>query len=298
MKIIITGASGLIGKALVTYLKEKGHEVHPVIRSTEPAANDEIRWDPERGFIDYRDLHDIDVVINLSGDNISSGRWTDNKKAEILYSRVNSTNFLAQIIGTLEKKPKVLINASAIGFYGDQGNAILTESSSKGEGFLADVCEKWEMATDSARRHGIRTCLLRFGMVLSEKGGALAAMLPPFKSGFGGRIGSGDQWWSWVALPDLCRAVEFVMTHADIEGPVNVVSPFPVTNKEFVKTLGKVLDKPTVLPMPAFLAKVIFGEMAKELMLASQRVEPDKLLKSNFSFEYPKLEQALKVHEK
>lgn len=293
MKIIVTGASGLVGSALIPYLQSQGHDVKKVNRSTEPLGIDDIRWDPERGFIDYRDLDDIDVVINLSGSNLSEGRWTEKKKAEILFSRVNSTNFLSQVLASLKVKPRLLINASAIGFYGDRGASILTEKSEKGEGFLADVCQDWENATDYARRVGIRTALLRFGVVLSEKGGALKAMLGPFNKGLGGRIGSGEQWWSWIAIDDLCRIVEHVIHNNDIEGPVNVVSPYPVTNQEFTSILGSLLGKPTLLPLPKFLVRIVFGEMGTELLLASQRVEPDKLIKTDYHFLYPKLDQAL-----
>lgn len=294
MHIVITGSSGLIGSALIPYLRARGHNVSPVVRSIEATHHDHIRWDPERNFIDYRDLDEVDVIINLSGENIAEGRWTDAKKDKILKSRVNSTNFLAQVIASLKHKPKCFINASAIGFYGSQGDSILTEKSPKGTGFLSDVCSAWENATDYARREGVRTCLLRFGIVLDEKGGALANMLPPFKAGLGGKIGSGDQWWSWIALEDLCAIISHVIEQPDIEGPVNVVSPFPVTNKEFTKTLGAVLGRPTFLSIPKFAARFVFGEMADEMMLSSQRVEPDKLVATNFSYKYPKLDQALK----
>lgn len=293
MKIIITGASGLIGSALITYLNSKGHTVFPVIRSVEPLEGEGIRWDPDKGFIDYRDLTAIDVVINLSGESVVSGRWNEEKKARIVYSRVNSTNFLSQVIGSLEQKPRLLINASAIGYYGSQGTSILTEESPQGEGFLSEVCAEWESATESARRAGIRTCLMRFGLVLSNKGGALENMIPPFKLCMGGKIGSGKQYWSWIAIDDLVKSVEHVINHNDLEGPINIVSPFPVTNLEFTQTLGKILNRPTIFPLPAFMARLVFGEMADDLFLTSQRVEPDKLLKSGFTFVYPKLDEAL-----
>jgi uncharacterized protein (TIGR01777 family) len=293
MKIIVTGASGLVGSALIPYLKAQGHNVFPLIRTTDPGHGDEIRWDPDKGFIDYRDLTAIDVVINLSGENIAEGRWTEEKKSHILYSRVNSTNFLAQVISTLEQKPKMLLNASAVGYYGSQGNAILTEKSDKGTGFLADVCSEWESAVDPARRAGIRTCLMRFGMVLSSQGGALASMVPPFKMGMGGRIGSGEQYMSWIGIGDLVRAVEFLITHNELEGPINIVSPYPVTNQEFTRELGRKLGRPTFFPLPAFLARIVFGEMADDLFLASQRVEPDKLIRAGFTFNEGTLKAAL-----
>lgn len=293
MKIIVTGASGLVGTALIPYLQSLGHEVLKVIRSTEPLEINDIRWDPERGFIDYRDLDQIDVVINLSGSNIADERWSEKKKNAIYYSRINSTNFLSQVLGSLKVKPRLLINASAIGYYGDRGASILTEKSESGEGFLANVCKDWEGATEYARREGIRTVLLRFGMVLSQEGGALKSMLGPFKKGFGGRVGSGEQWWSWIAIDDLCHIVGHVIDHNEIEGPVNVVSPYPVTNKDFTLILGSLLERPTIFPFPKFLVKLVFGEMGTELMLASQRVEPDKLIKTDYHFLYPKLDQAL-----
>ena len=298
MKIIITGASGLVGSALVPHLREKGHNVFPVVRTTDPVNEDQIRWDPDKGFIDYKDLTAIDCVINLSGENIAEGRWTEEKKAHILHSRVNSTGFLSQVIASLDPKPKMLINASAVGYYGSQGNSVLTEESPKGKGFLSDVCSEWEAATEHARRAGIRTCLLRFGMVLSSEGGALEGMIAPFKMGMGGKIGSGEQYYSWIDIDDLVKAVEFAMDNNQLEGPINVVSPYPVMNYEFTKALGSRLNRPTFIPLPAFLARLAFGQMADELFLASQRVEPAKLIKAGFKFEYPKLKESLDNHIK
>ena len=292
---MITGASGLVGSALIPYLGKRGHDVCAIVRSVKPLGAATIRWDPEKGFIDYRDVSDVDVIIHLSGENIGEGRWTKEKKEKILVSRVHSTNFLAQILASLERKPRLLLSASAVGFYGSQGNAILTEKSPKGSGFLSDVCEKWEGAADPARRAGIRTCFARFGMILSPKGGALKSLLPPFKYGMGGKIGSGRQWWSWIALEDVCSALAHLIETPELEGAINVVSPFPVTNLEFTKTLGSVLHRPTLMPLPAPLARLAFGEMADELMLASQRAIPDKLIATSFTFRYPRLEDALKV---
>lgn len=292
---MVTGASGLIGQALLAHLREKGHQVFPAIRTTKPIEGEVIRWDPERGFIDYRDLEGVEVFINLAGESIADGRWTSEKKERIRRSRVESTNFLAQIAASLEKKPRLFINASAIGFYGSQGDSILTESSPQGSGFLAEVCQEWEEATHYARREGIRTCQIRFGMVLSPKGGALPKMLPPFRMGLGGKMGNGKQWWSWIALEDAVRAIQHVIDQPDLEGPINVVSPFPVTNSEFTQTLGHILQRPTFLPFPAPFARIAFGEMADELLLASQRALPDKLLKTGFSFTLPKLDVALQA---
>lgn len=284
----------MVGSRLVPYLRSKGHTVFPVVRTVDPMDGEVIRWDPDKGFIDYRDMSAIDVVINLSGESIAASRWTEQQKSHILYSRVNSTNFLSQVIASLDQKPKVLLNASAVGYYGSQGCRVLDEESPKGKGFLSDVCSEWEAATEPARRAGIRTCFMRFGLVLAKEGGALAKMMGPFKLGLGGKMGSGAQYMSWIDLEDLVRAVEFLIEHNDLEGPFNIVSPNPVTNKTFTKTLGRALGRPAFFSMPAFVVRLVFGEMGQELFLSSQRAEPSKLEKAGFEFLYPSLKRALR----
>jgi uncharacterized protein (TIGR01777 family) len=294
MKILVTGASGLVGKSLIPFLQSKGHDVKPIVRSTTPLGNDVIRWDPERGFIDYKDVEGTEVFINLSGENIGDGRWDAEKKSKILNSRVEATNFLAQVLASMSVKPKLLINSSAIGYYGDRGSEVLTEKSDPGTNFLAEVCSQWEEATQYARREGVRTVLLRTGMVLTPQGGALKNLLTPFSLGLGGTIGSGKQYYSWITLDDLLNIFQHIISHPIIEGPVNAVTPNPVTSREFAKAIGKVLSRPTLLPLPSILARLILGEMADNLLLASERVKPEVLEKTGYKFLYPTLVPALK----
>jgi uncharacterized protein (TIGR01777 family) len=235
----------------------------------------------------------LDVVVHLAGENIM-GYWTQGKKERIRTSRVNGTRLLCQSLCQLRDPPSVFICASATGYYGNRGNEILTETSSKGEGFLADVCEEWEEATRAASERGIRTLNLRIGMVLSSEGGALKYMLPIFKGGLGGRIGPGNQYVSWIVIDDLVRIIEHVIKQEHLAGPINSVAPEPVTNAELTKTLGHVLHRPTFLSVPTFAVQLIFGELGKELLLSSQRVKPEKLEKSGFQFDYPHLEEALR----
>lgn len=290
MKILIAGASGLVGKHLVEFFRNKGYSVLTLNRSQ--ALQDEIFWDPEKGRLDPAQVENFDAFINLSGENIA-GRWNANKKEKILDSRLRATETIVKAIGMLKAPPRVLINASAVGYYGSQGDQILTEESPSGEGFLAQVCREWEAAALEASQKGVRVALVRFGTVLSPKGGALAQMLTPFKLGMGGVIGSGKQYISWIDINDLAEAIEFVLTHENIQGPVNLVSPNPVTNEEFTKILGGVLKRPTILPIPASAVRFMFGEMADELLLSSARVLPSKLLQAKFSFRFPSLEPAL-----
>jgi uncharacterized protein (TIGR01777 family) len=254
----------------------------------------EICWDPATGWIDAGELEGVDAVVHLAGENLGSHRWNETFKREIRDSRVLGTRLLAEALAALAKKPGVLCCASAIGFYGDRGNEVLTESSPPGTGFLAEVCQAWEAATTPAGDAGIRVVHLRSGVVLSRAGGALAKMLPPFKLGAGGVIGGGRQYWSWIALDDLVRVIEFVLQRTELAGPVNTVAPHPVTNREFTETLGRVLGRPTILPMPAFAARLALGEMADEMLLASARVEPHVLLRAGFEFQFPQLETALR----
>ncbi len=294
MKILITGSTGLVGSELVLAMRDRGHQVIRLVRQEDQAGEGCILWDPEHHEIDIADFEGFDAVINLAGENISTGRWTPEKKKKILNSRVIGTHMLSELLRMLSSPPKVFISASAIGIYGNRGDEVLDESSPPGAGFLAEVCKKWEEAARPAQEKGIRVLLMRMGVVLSEKGGALGKMLLPFKLGAGGVIGSGNQYTSWISIDDLIGAFLHVMSNESLSGPVNVVAPQPVTNRAFTKALGKILSRPTILPLPAFAAKMIFGEMAEELLLSSTRALPKKLQDSGYSFLYPDLASALK----
>jgi hypothetical protein len=289
LKVLVTGSTGLIGSRLAALLTGGGDSVVPLVRRSPRTG--EVRWDPD-GSVDAAALEGADAVVHLAGESIV-GRWTDAKKAKIRESRVRGTRVLAEALAGLERPPRVLACASAIGFYGDRGDERLDESSPQGAGFLPEVCRDWEAAAAPARGKGIRVANLRFGMVLSPHGGALAKMLPPFRIGAGGIIGSGRQYWSWIALDDAVGAIHHVLQTDALHGPVNAVAPQSVTNREFTKTLGKVLSRPTFLPMPAFAARLALGEMADALLLASARVEPKKLTAAGYPFALPGLEEAL-----
>lgn len=292
MKVIISGTSGLVGSALASFLDAEDYQVFKLVRGKADLLPHEIAWDPQRGVVDPGLLEGVDVVIHLAGESIM-GRWTARKKKNIESSRVDSTTLLADALSRLKRPPTLFICASAIGYYGDQGDKWLTEHSPKGEGFLADVCEKWEKATKGASHAGIRTVNLRLGMVLSEAGGALKQMLPPFRWGLGGRLGSGLQYMSWITLYDLLHVIEFTIHSLQLAGPVNAVTPFPVQNSEFTKSLAEELEKPAILPIPAFAVKLLFGQMGEELLLSSARVKPQKLEEAQFVFTYPQIDDAL-----
>lgn len=251
-------------------------------------------WDPTDGLLDEREVESFDAVIHLAGESLAGGRWTAARKARIRESRVNSTQLLADRLTRLKHRPKLFFCASAIGIYGNRGNECLTEEALPGEGFLAEVCKEWEAAAKCASSAGIRVVHLRFGVILSSHGGALQKMLTPFQLGLGGVIGSGDQYWSWITLDDVVGAIEHLLTSQNADGGVNVVSPEPVTNREFTKVLGRILRRPTLLHVPRFAARLAFGELADEALLASQRVAPTKLLNNGYSFRYPVLEGALR----
>ena len=293
MKILIAGATGLIGSKLVPFLKEQGHQVVILTREQGQLDSGSISWNPESGFIDGSKLEGFDAIINLAGENIADGRWTEEKKEKIYKSRVNLTRQLSEAIANLTKPPKVFINASATGYYGNKWDIIQTEDSPRGVGFLADLCLKWEEATQVAEDRGIRVVKLRTGIVLSPQGGALGKMIPPFKMGMGGTLGGGAQYMSWITLEDLIRVIDFALTHDSIKGPINVVTPNPVSNADFTKALGKQLHRPTFMHMPEMVVKVMFGEMADEMLLSSTRAMPEKLTNAGFKFEYPMLEEAL-----
>jgi len=293
MKILVSGSTGLVGSALVSFLASGGHEVVRLVRGRLKPGVVEVPWDPQAGTIEAAKLEGLDAVVHLAGENIA-GRWTAAKKARIRSSRVEGTRLLAEALAGLKRPPKTLVCASAIGYYGDRGDEVLREDSPSGAGFLAAVCRDWEAAAHAAAEKGIRVVQLRIGVVLSPAGGALARMLTPFKLGLGGRIGPGSQFMSWIAIDDLIGAIHHALTTEPLRGPVNAVAPRAVTNREFTKTLGRVLARPTIFPMPAFAARLAFGEMADELLLASARVEPAKLVSSGYRFRTPELEAALR----
>jgi uncharacterized protein (TIGR01777 family) len=293
MDILVTGSSGLIGSDLVPFLTTGGHRVVRLQRAAARKRAGTALWDPERGTIDAAALEGLDAVVHLAGESLASGRWTAVKKARIYSSRVDGTQLLVRTLVGLRRPPRTLVAASAIGYYGDRDADLVDEDSAPGAGFLADLCREWEAATQPAAEHGIRVVNLRFGVVLSAAGGALATMLPPFKLGLGGPIGSGTQYLSWVAIDDAIGAVLHALTAPGLHGPVNVTAPNPVDNRTFVQTLGRVLSRPAVLPLPAVAARLLLGEMADALLLSSTRVEPQRLKASGYEFRFPELEPAL-----
>lgn len=290
MKVVVSGASGLIGSALVPSFREAGHEVLRLVRR-EPSAADEIPWDPARGELDAAQLEGVHAVVNVGGATIGK-RWTESRKREILDSRVDTTTLLTETAARLEPRPLVYLGAGGVGIYGDRGDEILTEESTLGGGFLADVGRAWEAAADAARDAGIRVVTFRQGVVLTKRGGALPRMLTPFKLGVGGRIGSGKQWFSWVALHDLVAAYSFAL-EKDVAGAVNLCAPGPVTNAQLADALGKTLRRPTILPTPALAIRALFGEMGETVLLEGQRALPARLLDAGFEFSAPSVEIAL-----
>lgn len=289
MNVLVSGSRGLIGSALVIVLMNEGHSVVRLTRSEDGG----VRWDPSAGTIDAARLEGIDAVVHLAGESVV-GRWTAAKKARIRDSRVRGTRLLAETLAGLPRPPRVMVSASASGYYGDRGNELLREESAPGTNFLAGVCQEWEAAADPVREAGVRVVHPRFGLVLSAESGALGTPLPIFKVGVGGKIGSGRQYWPWVAIDDVVGAILHVLAIESLEGPINVAVPDPPTNAEYTKTLGRVLNRPTIFPLPAPVARVALGQVADELLLASQRVEPAKLRESGYQFRYPELERALR----
>jgi uncharacterized protein (TIGR01777 family) len=289
--VLMSGASGLIGSALAPRLESRGYELYRLVRRP-PDDSREREYHPDRP-IAPSVLSGIDVVIHLAGEGIA-GRWTPAKKIRIRDSRVVSTHNLATALILAERRPKVFLSASAIGFYGDRGNEILTETASPGDGFLAEVCQQWEEATYPIRQAGVRTVNLRIGVVLAPNGGALKAMLLPFRLGLGGKVGGGRQWWSWIHIWDLVAAVVHVLECQNLSGPVNITAPQPAMNREFTRTLAKIVKRPALLPIPRFLAQAVLGEFAREGLLASARVMPKKLLETGFEFRFPELAGAVK----
>ncbi len=293
MNILISGSSGLVGSALVPALVAGAHKVMRLVRQQPAAGTPEIHWDPA-GTLDPAALDGFDAVIHLAGESIAA-RWTPARKARIRDSRVQGTRTVATAMAKCARPPGILICASAVGYYGDRGEEILTEASPPGTGFLAETCREWEAASAAALAVGVRVVPLRFGIILSKNGGALKMMLPPFRLGLGGRLGSGRQYMSWISIEDVVGVIQHALTNESLKGPANAVSPVTVTNAEFTQTLGRVLGRPTILPVPTLAVRTLFGEMGRELLLASQGVLPERLRQSGYSFRHPELEQALRA---
>ncbi|MCC6127632.1 MAG: TIGR01777 family protein [Chlamydiae bacterium] len=294
MRILLTGSSGFIGKALSSFLQGRGYEVFRLVRNKTDSDSYSFFWDPEKGEIDPLSVEKMDVVINLAGENIFAGRWTKKRKNELMQSRVQATNTLANAVQKAKIPPSAWIQASAVGFYGDSKNVLLDESSPKGQGFLADVCQTWEHALNCPSSLSIRSVILRFGVVLDPSGGILRKMIPLFKWGLGGYLSSGNQWMSWIALEDLLSIFLLALNRPDMQGIYNACSPNPVTNREFIKTLGASLHRPTLFALPSLLLRCFFGrQKADELLIFSSRIEPKKLKELGFLFAYPNIEKAL-----
>jgi hypothetical protein len=293
MNILVTGSTGLIGSELVSCLSRNQHQVIRLVRHAR-AGTDEISWDPAAGILDPQSLEGLDAVVHLAGENIASGRWTEEKKRRIRDSRLQGTQLLAQSLSRLFDPPKVLVSVSAVGFYGDRGDEQLDEDSKPGIGFLPELCRLWEEATRAASARGIRVVIPRVGMVLSPAGGALGLMLPVFRLGIGGRIGAGRQYMSWITIEDLIGVINHAIQNQSMHGPINAVSPTPVTNRDFSKSLAQALSRPAAFALPAFAARIAFGQMADEVLLASARVSPERLLQSEFRFQFPELDGALR----
>ncbi len=294
LRVLVTGASGLVGSALTAYLSTGGHHVSRAVRRPQAGIGDSVGWDPENGLTEMP-AAPWDAVVHLAGENIAGGRWTDSFKQRVLESRSVGTRRLCESLARLPQPPRVLVSASAIGFYGDRGDSVVDEESERGSGFLADVCDAWEASTQPARDAGIRVVHLRIGVVLTRAGGALTKMLPPFWAGLGGRVGSGEQYLSWIGLDDLLGAVLHCIRTEGLAGPVNAVAPQAARNDELTRVLGEVLSRPTWFPVPAFALRLAMGEMADEMLLASTRVAPTRLQASGYTFRQPDLAGALRA---
>jgi uncharacterized protein (TIGR01777 family) len=294
MHVLISGSTGMIGSRLVGALRERGDRVTRLVRRA-PAPADGVVWDPAAGVLDPGAFRGVDAVVHLAGENIAGGRWTKERKRRILQSRVDGTRLVAEKIAAASERPALLLQASAVGVYGDRGDEVLTEESASGTGFLADTCRAWEAASTPAEAAGVRVARLRFGIVMSSTGGVLGKMLLPFLMGVGGVVGDGRQYLSWITLDDLVRVIERTLDDPTSAGVYNAVAPNPVQNRELTKILGRVLHRPTVLPLPKFGARLLLGtEMANELLLASTRVVPARLTGLGHTFADPELEPALR----
>lgn len=295
MRVAVSGTSGFIGGHLVTTLTSAGHDVVHLVRPGGPAGPGTVRYEPASGAIDASALEGVDAIVHLAGVGIASRRWSEAHKQRVLSSRVESTSLLARTVAGLDRPPSVMLSASAVGYYGDGGDNVLTEDAPSGGGFLAHVCRLWEEATAPAQEAGIRVVRLRTGtMVLSPSGGALQLMLLPFRVGLGGRLGSGTQWWSWISLEDELGAIRFLLERDDVEGPVNLTAPQPVTNAEFTQALGRALRRPVAIPVPAAVLRAALGQMGDELLLWGQRAIPARLTEAGYSFVHRDLDTTLK----
>lgn len=294
LTVAITGASGLIGQNLTHFLTTGGHRVVSLVRDSRKLSNDAIYWNPATGEIDAAGLEGVDAVVHLAGTSIAAGRWTDDRKRSILTSRTQGTELIARTLAAAKSGPRILVSASAVGYYGDRGSESIDEGAKPGSGFLADVCRAWEQATAGAQRAGVRVVLLRTGVALSPAGGALGQMLLPFKLGVGGRIGSGQQYLSWIDLDDLIALIVHAIYTDSLSGPVNATAPHPVTNATFTSALGRSLGRPTIIPVPAFAVKAMFGQLGTEALLWGQRVHPVKAAKAGFRFFYEGVEESLR----
>lgn len=294
MRVLMTGSTGFLGTALRGALEADGHAVAPLVRRDPRRGSGEIGWDPRRGRIEARDLEGADAAVHLAGIDLVGKRWTEQHKARALDSRVRGTRLFSEALAALDAPPKVLVSSSAIGYYGDRGDEVLTEASGPGTGFTASLCRAWEEQTEPARAAGIRVVNTRTGLVLHPSGGILRRMLLPFRAGLGARLGRGDQWWSWITLDDYLRAVLYLIGEAGVSGPVNVVSPKPVTNADFTSALGRALRRPAVFVAPVVVLKVAFGpERADDVLFVSQRVRPAVLERTGYRFAHAHLDDAL-----
>lgn len=295
MRVLVSGASGLVGSAVMAALRRAGHTANRLVRPGGAVVPGDIGWDPVSGKIENGGLEGVDAIVHLAGASIAEGRWTDSRKQLLRTSRVEATRHLVNALARLSRPPKVLVSASAIGYYGDRGEEKLTEQSASGNDFLAQLARDWEAEVARAEQSGIRTVMLRFGVILSSEGGALPRMLLPFKLGAGGRLGSGQQWMSWLSLPEAVGIVQHALENATLRGPVNAVAPSPARNVEFTRTLARLLHRPAIFPAPAFALKLALGEMAQALLLSSQRVIPARLEERGYSFAHAELEAALRA---
>jgi uncharacterized protein (TIGR01777 family) len=295
MRVLVSGSSGLVGSALRERLAAAGHTVERLRRGVGPSRPGWVTWDPSVNMFDPVAAEGADAVVNLAGASIADGRWSEKRKRVLRSSRVDATRHLVGELGKLKAPPKVFVSASAIGYYGNRGDEVLTEKSDPAEDFLGRLSQEWEAEAQGAAKFGARVVILRIGVVLAAQGGALAKMLPPFKLGAGGPIGSGRQWMSWIALPDLVAVIERALADQALAGPVNAVAPGPVSNRDFSRALGRVLHRPAIAPLPGFVARTLFGEMADALLLSSTRVLPERLQAAGFPFQHPEVEGALRA---